>query len=52
MSRVSIAESSSNWLVNKDYIVLFNPSVVILDNLVGSHDSWSHKVRAKLHEVT
>lgn len=48
---VGIAQACSNWLINKQDIIILDPGVIILDNFIRSHYGWLYKVGTKLHEI-
>lgn len=51
MRWIGVAHAGSNGLINEDYIVLFDPGVVILHDFVGRHGGGSDEMRPELHEV-
>ena len=49
---VSITEPSSNWLVNKNYVVLLRPTVVVFLDIIWLHVCSSKSECTQLKEIT
>ena len=48
---IGIAQSSSDWLINEQYIVLLDPCVVVTDYLVRLGNVRNNPEWTKLHKV-